>query len=494
MDSVRARLEALLESVARAELARAGGATGEAGVGGLHRQASDLFTLSRISDVQLALSGAAAEEAKRIRLLLEAMAGGRGLCAAADELDQYGTWRANAHVPIGEVRVAVGRIAGTIAGERDPDARHEVERAWLDAVDEQQPLLEGAFAAYRRGVEEAGYGDLVQSVSFLSGIDLAGLEAEGRELLDSTQEAYFELLEWHLPRLAGVERGSATAADGLALERAASADDLFAGRDPAADATALVGAGGFDPTAGGRLRLTPVAAGSRAAGASVHTICVPDEVVVLHGRRSGRSAHAAALRGLGAGCHPAYTSADLPLEFRRLGDDSVPLAFGLLFEGLLSNRAVLQRELRMGRDAAVGQLRLAALLELLAVRGAAARLCFEVWWHRAPDAGERGRRYAEEMTEATGLRHDPRAALVDSVPPLRCARELRARQLAPILAEHLRSRFDEDWHRNPDAAPVLTALMADGRTFAADELAVRLGAPALDATPLRARIDELIGS
>lgn len=493
-DSVRLRLEALLESVARAELARAGGEAEAAGIGGLYRQAGDLFSLSRLSEVQMALSGAAGEEAKRLRWLLESLAVGRGLCAAAAELDQYATWRSNAHVPVGEERIAVGRVAGTIAGERDPEERHALERAWLAAIDEQQPVLEGAFAAYRRGVEELGYGDLVQSASFLSGIDLAGLETEARELLDSTEGVYFELLEWHLPRLTGVDPGSATAADGLALERAAAADEVFAGRDPAATASALVGAGAFDPTAAGRLRLVPVPAGSRAAGASVHAIRVPDEVVVLHGRRAGRSAHAAALRGLGAGCHPAYTSADLPLEYRRLGDDSVPLAFGLLFESLLSNPAVLRRDLRLGREAAAGQLRLTALLELLAVRGAAARFCFEAWWHREPDARERGRRYADEMTAATGLRHHPGAALVDSVPPLRSARELRARQLAPVLVHHLRSRFDEDWHRNPDAAPVLSALMAHGRSFAADELAVRLGATALGSGHLRARVEQLLDS
>lgn len=491
-DTLRRRLEELLETVARAELGLATGAADAPPVGATYRAARDLFTIDRLSEVQLALSGAAGEEEKRVRALLESLAIGRGFCEAASELDQYATWRSNAHVSVGEERVAVGRVAGTMAGEREPEARHEVERAWLEAIDMETPLLEGAFAAYRRGVEELGYGDLITSAAFLSGIDLKGLEADARSFLSATEGMYAELLDWHLPRLAGVEPGSATAADALALERAAATDDLFAGRDPARTAAAIVGAGGFDVTAGGGLRLQALAAGSRAVGASVHAIRVPGEVVVLHGRRSGRSAHAAALRGLGAGSHHAHTSPDLPLEFRRLGDDSVPFAFGLLFESLISNPTVLERELRAARELAREQRRLAALLELMGARAAAARLAFEVWWHAEPEARDRGERYAAEMTAATGVEHDPRAALVESVPPLRCARELRGRQLAPLLISHLRERFDVDWYRNPQAVPALTDHMAEGRRFAADELAVRLGAPRLGFEALQARVEGLL--
>lgn len=492
LDSLRARFEELLETVARAELAVSTGEGGGPGVGAIHQSERDLFSLERLSGVQLALSGAAGAEAKRVRYLLEGLAAARGVCSAAAELDQWVTWRSNAHVAVGEARVAVGRVAGTMAGERDPEERHELERAWLEALDTQTPLLEGAFAAYRRGVAELGYGDLVQSVSFLSGIDVAGLEADGRTFLAATEAAYLELLDWHLPRLAGLDRGSATAADGLALERATAYDDIFAGRDPASTAASMIGAGGLDPTAGGRLRLRPLPSESRAVGSSVHAVRVPDEVVVLHGRRAGRAAHAAALRGLGAACHHAFTSADLPLEHRRLGDASVPFAFGLLFESLVYDQVVLERELRVPRKVIAEQRRLAALLELMAARATAARLAFETAWHREPDALDRGARYAEEMTAATGLRHDPRSALADSVPPLKSARELRGRQLAPILIAHLRDRFDEDWYRNPDAVPVLTELMSAGRSYAADELAVRLGASKLGFDPLRRRVEELL--
>lgn len=492
LDSLRARFEELLETVARAELAVGTGEGRGPGVGALHQAEHELFSLDRLSGVQLALSGAAREEAKRVRYLLEGLAAARGVCAAAAELDQWVTWRSNAHVAVGEERVAVGRVAGTMAGERDPDARHELERAWLEALDMQTPLLEGAFAAYRRGVAELGYGDLVQSMSFLSGIDLAGLEADGRAFLAATEAQYLELLDWHLPRLTDVDRDSATAADGLALERAAACDDIFAGRDPAGTAVSVIGAGGLDPTAGGRLHLRPLPSGSRAVGSSVHAVRVPDEVIVLHGRRAGRSAHAGALRGLGAGCHHAFTAPDLPLEYRRLGDSSVPFAFGLLFESLVYNPVVLERELKVPRKVATEHRRLAALLELMAARGAAARLAFETAWHREPDAQDRGPRYAEEMTAATGLRHDPRSALADCVPPLKSARELRGRQLAPSLIAHLRDRFDEDWYRNPDAVPVLTELMSAGRSYAADELAVRLGAPRLGFDALRRRVEELL--
>lgn len=488
MDAIRMRLDELLEAVAREELAVSTGEQRPARVGALYREAHEIFDLERLSDVQLALSGAAGDEGRRIRYLLAGLAEGRGSCAAAAELDEYMTWRGHAHLSVGERRLALGAAPGAMAGAADVDERRSIEAAWLEALDAQEPVLEGAFSAYRRAVEELGYGEFPSSVGVLTEVDLTGLAADAARFLDDTAGIYFELLDWHLPRVAGVERVDATAADALRLERAEQLDPVFSGLDPAPWAARLIGASGFDHRAGGRVRLHALPGGSRAAGRSVHLLRVPDEVVVLHGQRAGRTARAALLRGLGAGCHAAFTSPDLPMELRRLGDPAVPHAFGVLFESIIGSPAVLQRQLQVPRHEVGTHLRLAALLDLLATRAAAARLQFEIWWHSEPDSRERGDRYAAALTAATGLRHDPRAALAESVPPFRAAEELRARQLGEVLIAHLQHRCDEDWNRNPRTPPLLTELMGHGRSFSADELAVQLGAP-LGFDALRARAE-----
>lgn len=492
LDALRLHLEELLEAVAREELDLAIGEPRHARVGALHQGASELFALSRLSEVQRELSAVAGEDAKRVRFLLAALAEGRGTCAAAGELDEYVTWRVHAHVPVGDSRVPLGGVAGALAAGPDNDSRHASEITWLEALDGQEPLLEGAFSAYRRAVEELGYGDFPRSWGVLTGIDLAGLAGEARRFLDDTSAPYFELLDRFLPKIVGMDRADATAADALRLERAEPFDRHFSGEGPHGWASRLMGASGYDPAAGGRLRLHALPGGSRAAGASVYFVRVPEEIVVLHGHRGGRSGRAALLRGIGTGGHAAHSTAGLPMEFRLLGEASVPHAFGLLFESLLMARSVLQRQLGVPREDAGELIRLGTFIDLLGTRASAARFLFELWWHTEPDAAERGPRYAEELTAATGLRHDPRAALAESVPPFRSAQELRARQLGEVLSIHLRERCDEDWNRNPRAAGLLTNLMAPGRTFTADELAVQLGASGLSLDRLRKRAEEAL--
>lgn len=492
IDSSRSRLEEHLEAVAREDLLLAIGGARQSRVGALHQASSELFALDRVTEVQRALAGAVGDEARRIRYLLRALADGRAVFAAAGELDQHFTWRSHAHVTVGETTVPIGGIAQSLAETRDPEARHAIETAWLEALDAQEPVLEGAFSAMCAAVEELGYGDFMRSSSVLSGVDLHGLEVEARRFLDATESIYMELLEWHMPRLTGVERRDGTAADVPRLERAELYDSVYAGGGPAAWASALIAASGFDATAGGRLRLHALPGGLPASGKLVYPIRVPDEVVVLHGQRGGRSGRAAALRGLGTGSHAAHSDPELPMELRLLGDPAVPEAFGLLFESVLGNRAVFGRQLRASRADTEAQLRLTALLDLLAARSAAARLCFELWWHTESPLEGRGARYAEELTLATGLRHDPRAALARSLPPFQSATDLRARQLADVLASHVRERCDDDWYRNPDSAALLAELMSHGRSFTADELAVQLGEPRLAFDRFLARVEEVL--
>jgi hypothetical protein len=490
IDSSRARLEEHLEAVAREDLLLAIGGARQSRVGALHQASSDLFALDRVTEVQRALAGAVGDEARRIRYLLRGLAEGRATFAAAGEIDQYFTWRSHAHVTVGETTVPIGGLTQSLAETRDPEARNAVEAAWLQGVDAQEPVLEGAFSAICAAVEELGYGDFMRSSSVVSGVDLHGLEVEARRFLDATEAVYMELLEWHMPRLTGVERRDGSAADVPRLERAELYDSVFAGGGPAAWASALIAASGFDPTAGGRLRLHALPDGLPAGGKLVYPIRVPDEVVVLHGQRGGRAGRAAALRGLGAGSHAVHSDGGLAMELRLLGDPAVPQAFGLLFESVLGNRAVFGRQLRASRAETEAQLRLTALLDLLSARSAAARLAFELWWHAEPPPEGRGARYAEELTRATGLRHDPRAALAASLPPFQSATDLRARQLADVLAWHVRERCDDDWSRNPEAAALLTELMSHGRSFTADELAVQLGAPRLAFDRFLSRVED----
>lgn len=483
---LRARVETLLEAIGRARLRLLGEGAGTSAVGEVYLRQGDLFRQDRISEVQHELSAADGEEAKRIRYLLEFLAFGRGECAAAAELDRLVAWERSTTVEHGDRAIPVAAVPSAISAEPDPAVRRRLDRAWLDAVEDRDPWLEDLLSRRRDAVEEVGYGSYVVACEVLSGIDLRKLAREGEAVLADTESLYAELLGWFLPRVAGVERAEGYASDALRLSRAPAYDVVFPEQPDAV--LELLAQSGLDPLAGGRVR---VGRGSALGAARFVPLRVPDEVVLVAPGRPGRGAHATMLRAAGLGMHAAYTAPELELEYRWLGDDSVPLAFGALYEGLLGTPAVLARRYGLAPPEVDELRRYAAAMELLRLRRWIARLRYEVEQADLPP-DERGARYAELMSQATGLRHDAREAVASVHPTFWAAREVRAAQLSALLAEVLRERYDEDWYRNPRSAPGMREWFAAGRRYSASELAVQHGAALSFEAPLR-RLREMAG-
>ena len=136
------------------------------------------------------------------------------------------------------------------------------------------------------------------------------------------------------------------------------------------------------------------------------------------------------LRELGRALHWAYTSPLLPFEFRALGDDSVVDAHATLLGSLGRSPAWVKRAFGMEGESLGKHVRLAAFLELHAVRRMAARLLFDLELSESDRPGAMGPRWAELMNEATGFRHDPRGYLSQLGQRFGVARRLRGRLLA----------------------------------------------------------------
>lgn len=478
LDRLRDRLEGVLDALEAERYHAAEGAGGAAPeAGGVYRASAELLRLDRISEVQLVLAGASGEEERSVRMLLEWLAHARAACEAADELDRHRDWRARAQVVAGERRFPVRTLAWVAAGVAAPEARHALYEGYLEALTEHDDVLEGPLGRRREALEELGYGSRLATEEVLSGIDVRGLAREADRFVADTDAVYRELLDWHLPRLAGVEAADAREVDGLRLERAAAYDSVFAGRNLAAGIMGALADSGVDPAAGGRLRLRTRAERPLGPGAAAYALRVPQEVVLVVSPHAGRPVHAAVLSALGQALHAAYTDPSLPLEYRRMGDGSVPLAFGLLLQGLLESPAFLARHYGLPQPRVSELLRLAALLLLLRTRRDAALLRYEVEMLGDGGGEDRGR-YAELLSGATGLRHDPRGMLDAVGPALASVRRLRAEQLRITLGEQLRDRYDEDWHRNPRSGAALVDWMAPGRSYSAAELGVQVSSTA----------------
>lgn len=492
LERLRARAEAFLEQIEREWYEVVREPAHRSAIGARLAAESDLFALSRISEVQRAVSQSTGLEERRARFLLAFLVRGRARRAAATVLDRRFDFETMGALEVEGERLAPSSVPGRLAHISDPGERHGIEEAWLSALGEEDPFLQDLLQRQRDVYDELGYGTFLVTCELLTEIDLRALAREGARAIEETEGELVGLLDWFLPRAAGVDRVRASAGDRFALWWAPPAPDLFG--EPAAlrGSTQLIAKSGIDPVAGGRLRLERRPQVRRTAGAVACTLHIPRSVTVLHSGARGLATHHAELAALGKALHAAYTDPELDLEFRWMGDEAVPLAWGALFGGLLFEDAFVRDRYAASAVRLAEQRRLSALLLLLRLRRRIGVLQATLAWCEESGAGPLADSYPGILTAATGLRHDPRQANWDVGIPSEVAAVLRGELLAAVLRDYLRERFDVDWYRNPRAGETLVHLMRDGRRYTASELAVQLASQPLSARPALDRIRELL--
>jgi hypothetical protein len=440
-------------------------------LGARFRDSSRLFSIERITEVQRVLAGTGGVEERQVRALLEFLGRGRAMAVAGEQLDRRIEWEVFGYVQVGENRIPNRQIAAALGLPADPDRRHEIEEAHYQALDEQHDLAADFLTRHRDGIAELGYGSHLETFQILGGIDLVGIARACERFLGDTQPKFLDLLKWHLPRVAAVNLDEARASDARRVEAAAEYDGLLPGGDRNRRILGALGGAGIDPLADGRLVVDWGSFLGGEAGAVCRTPEVPSAVRLAVSTRSGRPAVASFLRAYGYALHHAHTREDLPVEQRRLGDDSVALGTGALFESLLRNRSFLQRIFEFPSSRVDDYLGLAELITLLQLRREIGRFLFEIAFYTEHDPDGA---YVELLGGATGMRHDRRAAIWAVDPEFTTARRIRGAQLGATLATVLRDRFDEDWFRNPRAGSFLKDLFADGRRYSAPELCVQV--------------------
>ncbi|MQA90762.1 MAG: hypothetical protein GEU90_11065 [Gemmatimonas sp.] len=459
-------------------------------LGALFAASANLFSVSRITEMQRVLAASAGMEERRLRSLLEFLARGRALVVAAGPLDLRLQWDVFGTVPVEENRIPHRQILGALRLASDPGRRHAIEDAHLRILGEEGYVAEDFSTRHMEGIAELGYRSHVEAYQILGGIDLQATARDGQRFLDETRDLYYGLLSWYVPRVTGVELDAATRADAARLQASPEFDSLLPGGEQNRRIPGVIGETGLQPMGEGRIHADWDAYLGGSTGAVCRTPDVPGRILLAVAARSGRAALSFFLRAYGVALHNAYTDPALPVEHRRLGDDSVPAASGGLFESLLRIPLFLSRVYDFPRAELGDFLRISALCTLLDVRRDVARLAFELAYYEGRGDEDV---YAELFTEATGFRHDPRAAVWEVEPEFDSARRLRAAQLAAIHAATLRARFDDDWFRNPRSGGYLYDLFTHGRRYSAPELAVQLVSQKLGYEALLQELKELVG-
>lgn len=352
--------------------------------------------------------------------------------------------------------------------------RHALAEAWREAVrHELNPALERWHEALRAALVPLSGQDWLTFWAEQRGLDLNACTRLASTLLELSGEVYGHALGVYFGQLE------------LPIDDAWSADAAWAFRAPR-----------FDVVFGELSRLPILVRALRDLGIELETqtnvrlegglaapvrsipVHVPDEVHVLLRPIGGYQDYLNSLRGLGMAEHPAHTDRSLPFWQRWLGDATPTLAYGLLLEGLVRDRAWLAA--RLEYTASDDFRVISHVAWLYRLRELAAHMLYAPHLWQAEPGSALAAEFEQSLSAALHVRHFGEEYLLDLLDApwsvLGAAVGLRAELFAAHLRLYLKREFDEEWWRSGRAARFLRdELWRPGRRHTADDLLGFLG-------------------
>jgi hypothetical protein len=434
-------------------------------------------------------SAPGSEEHRQARMLVEWLAELQSSRELAPLEEREIAWEGSAIVTLDDGRqVEFQRAAIEMAISRDRRERLALEKARNAIVAaELAPLRRRRFEREREITEALQLGDGYNATfEALSGIALGEVAAQCEAFLEDTQALWDDTFPRFVRKVLHIEPDEATRADALALFHGHEFDEHFPSSTMEWEIRRQVREMGVDPIAGGRVLYDTEDRPAKRARAFCAPARVPDEVYLVLRPHGGQSDWSTFLHELGHALHFAYMHAELPFEYRWLGDNSITEGYAMLFDHLMHDAGWLKRYTPLSSGKLDAFIRATAFSELHMIRRYAAKLLYEIDLH--------GGRYSydqltdlfvERLTRATSFRYSGSDAFVDVDPRYYAARYLRAWQLQALITETLRERYNEDWWRNPRAGPwMLAELFAEGQRELAPEQARRISGKDLGFGPL----------
>ena len=296
-------------------------------------------------------------------------------------------------------REELGELAIVASSALNPD-----RLALLTATEELEADLSGEPDPVARSEEEKA-------------ISLRELEAALVAASDSTTEAYARLRDRWFDKLLGPERHAQPTSPHVSYVRRLSPLESTYPKERATEiCLATVQALGFDMTSMPNIRLDLEDRPQKNPRACVIASNPPEVVHLITLAQGGLSDYQAFLHEAGHALHYAGVSPTLPYTFRSISrDHALTEIYSYIFEAI--TREPEWHALHFGlSDARTAENAEATVfLEALLYRRYTAKLRYELgfWSSFTEEGGRSPRDYATRITEATGVRYDPRNYLSD---------------------------------------------------------------------------------
>jgi len=220
--------------------------------------------------------------------------------------------------------------------------------------------------------------------------------------------------------------------------------------------------------------------------AFVSPVRVPGDIRLVVMPQGGHDDYATLFHEAGHAEHFGCTRADLPVEYRYLGDNSLTEGFAFLMEYLTGNRDWLLQFTGMKDSKAF--LEFARTYKLYFLRRYAAKLSYELVLHTRGLKAAR-LRYRGILESALVFVHPESHYLMDVDDGFYTANYLRAWIFESQVRRVLKEAFGDNWFEKKGAGIQLQKWWSLGQKFRVEEMLRDLGYSGLDIRPL---LDDLL--
>ena len=443
---------------------------------------SSLFGADAIQTLREHHDAAAGEQRQRLRMLLDfAVEGNLGEATKAEEA-ALAEREAAAEIELDDRRMGFRESSVVQANEPDPEVRAAIERARNDLIArELGPLHRELIERQHECTRALGWDSYRSMCAECKAIDLAGLQRQTAAFSAASDASFSQVIEPEIRRTLGIGLEGLRRSDLSRFFRAPEQDGQFPAPRLVESFVETMRGLGIDAHSQPGVNLDLENRPHKTPRAFCAPVRVPGEVHLVLTPVGGRDDYSVLMHEGGHTEHYAHVDAQLPFEFRYLGDNSITEAYAFLFEHLVEDPEWLSR--RLGIED-TGALRSHARAQrLIYVRRYAAKLAYELELHGPPDGrllDAMSQRYAELLGGALKIDWPRETFLADVDPGFYCACYLRAWALETHLRAYLRGRFGAAWFEQREAGEVLRGLWREGQRLAPEELLEQLTGGALD--------------
>jgi hypothetical protein len=457
---------------------------------------TDLFSRAQLESLREAEDGAQGDERERLYRLRKTCEGGIISAELADKQDALENALIAARVTFkGEempLRAAQARLA-VLEAYADREELGNLERTESAKLNPDRLELLAAVEELDAGV--SGEPDPVARADEEKAISLRDLERALVAASDATTSSYEVMRERWFDRILGTDRDSIPTSGHVAYVRRLSPLESTYTKDRATaiclETTSTLG---FDLTAIPNIRLDLEDRPQKNPRACVIASDPPNVVHLITLAQGGLADYQAFLHEAGHALHYAGVDPRLPFTFRAISrDHALTEIYSYIFEAITREPGWHALHFGLSDKVAEENAEGTLFLEALLYRRYTAKLRYELgfWSSFAEERGSSPRDYSLLLTEATGVRYDPRNYLSDMDGGFYSADYLRAWIRSAQLRAYLVREVGEDWWRSAKTGELLRDLFAEGTKPTSEEIATRLGFDALDTGPLVSDLDGL---